>query len=393
MPDPLGRACIFPGDKRKAVTVVDVAIVRPSSKNTDARWLMHFINAPRFRAAVNSLQSGSTRKRISRKNLGSITLPVPQYDQQKRIADEIEKQFSRLDEAVSGLKRIKANLKRYKASVLKASVEGKLTEDWRKKHPNVEPASALLKRMLIERKKKWEEKNPGKKYKEPVAPDTSNLPELPNGWVWATTDQLFSFVTSGSRGWARYYSESGPLFLRMGNLDHDTINIDLSETQRVQPPAETEGIRTRVMSGDILLSITADVGMIGLVPDRFEEAYINQHIALARPNNSINSAYLAWYLSCKIGQDQLKKLQRGATKVGLGLDDIRAVNIALPPLIEQQGIIEGIDHCFSVMEKIERTTEISLKHAERLRQGILKKAFSGNLKINDGEVIQNLNIN
>lgn len=104
----------------------------------------------------------------------------------------------------------------------------------------------------------------------------------------------------------------------MGNLDHDTINIDLSDIQRVQPPEGSEGMRTRVKSGDILVSITADVGMVGLVPDGFEEAYINQHVALGRPG-SLNVIYLAWFLACKNGQDQLRRLQRGATRLVLVL--------------------------------------------------------------------------
>jgi type I restriction enzyme S subunit len=111
-------------------------------------------------------------------------VPLIPRAEQKLIVSEIEKQFSRLDEAVAALKRIKTNLKRYKASVLKAAVEGRLTEEWRTQNTDVEPAEKLLKRILAERKKKWEEKNPGKKYKEPAAPDTSNLPELPKGWVW-----------------------------------------------------------------------------------------------------------------------------------------------------------------------------------------------------------------
>src|SRR5690348_15082993 len=104
-----------------------------------------------------------------------------------------------------------------------------------------------------------------------------------HGWPVVKSGSLLSFVTSGSRGWARYYSVSGPAFLRVGNLDHDSISLDLRDVQRVEPPSGTEGARTRVQPSDILISITADVGMIGIVPQNFEEAYINQHVALARP--------------------------------------------------------------------------------------------------------------
>ena len=126
MPDPLGRACIFPGDPKTSVTpAVDVCIVRTGVNGPDHHWLAWFVNSPEFRDNVALLQSGSTRKRISRKNLATITLPVPPLAEQRRIVAEIEKQFTRLDASVAALKRAQANLKRCRASVLKAACEGK----------------------------------------------------------------------------------------------------------------------------------------------------------------------------------------------------------------------------------------------------------------------------
>src|SRR5690242_10296483 len=109
MPDPLGRACVFPGDRKRAVTVVDVAVVRPNNPGVNVHWLMYRINAPLFRHAVASMQSGSTRQRVSRKNLSKITFALPPRDAQDETVTEIEKMFSRLKEAVDGLKRVKTN--------------------------------------------------------------------------------------------------------------------------------------------------------------------------------------------------------------------------------------------------------------------------------------------
>ncbi len=129
----------------------------------------------------------------------------------KRIVAEIEKQFSRLDEAVANLKRVKANLKRYKAAVLKAAVEGKLTEEWRKAHPDVEPASKLLDRILAERRAKWEEAELAKmeakgkapkndkwkaKYKEPLASASSDNSGLPQSWHVASIGQVSECLDS-----------------------------------------------------------------------------------------------------------------------------------------------------------------------------------------------------
>ena len=152
---------------------------------------------------------GAAQGGISQGFADIVTVPIAPQNEQKRISAEIEKQFSRLDEAVDNLKCVKANLKRYKASVLKAAVEGRLTEKWRKKHPDVEPADKLLQRILAERRKKWEEvelakmKAKGKvpqgdkwkkKYKEPKKADQIDM-EILDGWVTATVKQLAEFAT------------------------------------------------------------------------------------------------------------------------------------------------------------------------------------------------------
>jgi len=167
--------------------------------------------------------------------------------------------------------------------------------------------------------------------------------------------------------------------LRIGNLDHDSIALDKKNFQHVQPPIGAEGVRTRVEANDILISITADVGMIAVVPQGLEEAYINQHIALNRPITLVDPLYIGWYLASSPGQTQFQKLQRGATKVGLGLNDMKAINIPLPPLKEQKEIIQEISQQLTIIGEIGKSIDINLRRSERLRQSILKKAFSGQL--------------
>ncbi|MBR1300063.1 restriction endonuclease subunit S [Bradyrhizobium sp. AUGA SZCCT0042] len=207
-----------------------------------------------------------------------------------------------------------------------------------------------------------------------------NGQQLPPGWCWTSSELLFDFVTSGSRGWAKYYADNGALFLRMGNLDHDTISLDLADIQRVDPPAGAEGTRTKVEHGDILISITADVGMTGLVPATLEKAFISQHVALARPVRGICPAYLAWYLaSASGGQKQFKALQRGATKVGLGLDDITSVRVPIAPLVEQESIVALIDELLSDLDAgvaALKRVQAKLKH---YRAAVMKAAVEGTL--------------
>jgi len=138
-------------------------------------YLVYYSNAPFYRNYVKKNKVGSTQVHLRNGQFLNTKIPLPPIDEQQRIVGEIEKQFSRLDEAVANLKRIKANLKRYKAAVLKAAVEGKLTEDWRKAHPNVEPASKLLARILTERRSQWKGRG---KYKEPGELETSKPSQI-----------------------------------------------------------------------------------------------------------------------------------------------------------------------------------------------------------------------
>lgn len=372
-------------------------VLRPRP-DVHPKWLAHFLAQADFRKKAQRNMSGSAGQlRVPGKWLDEQEIPLPALDIQEQVLAKIEELFSDLDAGVAALERARARLKRYRASVLKAAVEGRLTEKWRAEQKAkgivVEPAAKLLERILAERRKKWETAQLKKcadvgktspngwksKYSEPSTPDSGNLSELPQGWSWATTDQLFWYVTSGSRGWAQYYSEDGAAFLRIGNLDHFTIDLDLHEIRRVSPPVGAEGARTRVEKDDILISITADVGMIAHVADYMESAYINQHIALGRCSDASVASFTAWFLASSVGQKQFRSLQRGATKVGLGLDDIKAVKVPLPSIEEQTEIISKIEAALSSISHAEAEIEHSLARAARLRQAILKRAFEGRL--------------
>jgi type I restriction enzyme S subunit len=373
---------------RDMYVVSHIAAAIPK-KSILSEWLYYWLRTIDFAYLAHA----TTLPSLPLSKAKAIPVPVAPLDQQKRIVAEIEKQFSRLDEAVANLKRVKANLKRYKAAVLKATVEGRLVETeaelTRKKTPSplagegggegasYETGAQLLQRILKTRRSQWKGKG---KYKEPTAPDTTDLPELPEGWVWAISDAVFDFVTSGSRGWAEHYSGSGAIFIRVGNLDHGTIDLDLSEIQHVMAPANPEADRSRVKPGDLLISITAELGMVAVAPENLGEAYINQHVAIARSTDLIDKNYIGWYFASEhAGKKQLESIRRGATKAGLGLDDIRSVNIALPPLAEQHRIVAEVDRRFSLVREVASQVDANLKRVERLRQSVLGASFSGRL--------------
>ena len=205
--------------------------------------------------------------------LKKFHLPTTSIDQQEQIVAEIEKQFSRLDEAVAGLKRAKANLKRYKAAILKAAVEGRLTEQWRQGHPDVEPAEKLLQRILAERRAKWElgelakMKTKGKesrnqdlrkKYQEPV-PAASVKFDMPKCWTLGTTKQLFQKVQYGTSSKADRESKGIPV-LRMGNIVDGEL---LFNKLKYLPEDHSEFPELLLESGDLLFNRTNSPELVG----------------------------------------------------------------------------------------------------------------------------------
>ena len=250
-------------------------------------------------------------------------LPVPSIDVQERIVFKIEELFSKLDKGVEELNKIKEQLKIYRQAVLKEAFEN------------------------ISSKKSIKE--------------------------------LSDLVTSGSRGWAKYYSDKGARFVRITDMTRDGIELKSNAMQFLDLPESVEGRRSKLQCNDILVSITADLGSIAIVPSNIGEAYINQHIAVIRFTNFNQGKFMAWYLKSEHGQKELLKNKRGAGKLGLGLDDIR--NTHVPDVDDSTAnmILDEIEQKLSVCDKIEQTVNESLQKAESLRQSILKQAFEGKL--------------
>jgi type I restriction enzyme S subunit len=363
----IGKKCAFvsslPGEFERVFFTGELLNIRCREK-TLSRWAYFFFRSAdgfeEIQEAVKGVHLTSGRARL-------MIIPFAPLNEQLRIVAKLEKLLGIVDACQKRLSKIPTLLKRFRQSVLAAACTGRLTADWRDKNPDVEPAPQLLKRVLDQVKQK---------DIDPSAPDM----KLPNTWSFVLSKYLFSFVTSGSRGWAQYYSDEGPLFLRIGNLNHGTIYLDLRSVRSVRPPLGVEGTRTRVQANDILVSITADVGMIALVPENIEEAYINQHISLARPIKGVSPKFISWYLaSNEGGLKQFQELQRGMTKVGLGLDDIKSIWVPFPPLEEQHEIVRRVEAFFMFADQIEAHFAKAKARVDQLTQSLLTKAFSGNL--------------
>lgn len=191
------------------------------------------------------------------------------------------------------------------------------------------------------------------------------------------------FITSGSRGWAKFYSESGARFIRVGNVQRANIALDWSDTQRVAPPKGTEGQRTSVRPNDLVVTITADLGRVGLIPADIGPAYVNQHVALIRLNSPENAPFIAWYLASDVGQEQLLAGNRGATRAGLGLDDIRTVRVPVPSQVTQAATVKRVETALAWIDRLAGKATSARKLIDHLDKAILAKAFQGELAPQD----------
>lgn len=210
------------------------------------------------------------------------------------------------------------------------------------------------------------------------------LGDVPEGWEVKRLKSLVSSITSGSRGWSNFAADTGSLFIRIGNLTRASIDLDMSDDLRIQLPdyALAEAARTKIKANDILLSITAFIGSVAVVPDHLEEAYVSQHVACCRPlNDAGDSRWIAYVLLSPIGQTHGKISMYGGTKQGLSLDDVKNYLVVMPPRDEQENLVAWIEkEILNVNTQIGRAqSEISLLREYRTR--LIADVVTGKLDV------------
>jgi type I restriction enzyme S subunit len=373
----VGKAAVIPAAQEPSVFESKNIRVRLDTSKALPKFINYQLFARGSKHFANNAQQVVGMASISQGQLADFPIVLTDVNEQRRIVAEIEKQFSRLDEAVANLQRVKANLKRYKAAVLKAAVEGRLVETEaslaHREGQSYETGEQLLQRILSERRTKWAGRG---KYKQPTPFDGDGMLSLPNGWTWATVDQLTYLVTSGSRGWGDFYADEGVLFIRAQDIKTDALNI--GNAARVNIVVDAEGTRSSVSEDDILVTITgANVTKSALVPPLGEVAFVSQHVALLKLCLPATAKFVfSWIVSSDNGRKTLEKWAYGAGKPGLNLEQVRSLPVALPPLAEQVRIVTELDRHLSILREFEAQVGANLRRAQSLRQSILTKVFS-----------------
>lgn len=388
----IGRAAVVPEGMDDFTFQRSVAVLTPSGLLP--KYLMYQLQAPLTQRFFEENARGTAQKGVYLKTLATTPIRVAPMDQQERIVAEIEKQFSRLDEAIASIKRVKTNLKRYKAAVLKAAVEGKLTEEWRKQNPDVEPASKLLERILAERRVKWEEaelakmKAKGKepkndkwkeRYEAPELGGSVALSELPECWALARLDQIAEVkggITKDSKRKATDF-ETLP-YLRVANVQRGWIDIEKMKSIDV-PVEKVDALLLE--GGDILFNEGGDRDKLGrgwVWEGQIERCIYQNHVFRARlyVPQSIEPKFISWFGN-GLGQAFFMSSGKQTTNLAsINKTMLSSLPIPIPPAVEQVVIREQVDAEMARLDAVEESTEKCYLRAIRLRHSILGAAFS-----------------
>ena len=384
------------GDQPQIASTEWVAL--PQTRGMTPRFVMHALRAPSVRRHLTHSVSGvgGSLMRVRMDALWRTRIPLAPLPEQHRIVARIESLFAKLDEGVAALKRAEANLERYRASVLKAAVEGRLTERWRRENPPEETGEELLRRILDERRRRWESEQLAKfeakgrkpprnwqaKYKEPVAPDAARLPELPEGWCWASFEALCDIqlgkmlsrpAREGSENRKPYLRNSNVRWFRIDESDLKSMSFKTSELARY-------GVR----AGDLLVCEGGEPGRCSVYEGPNNVLMYQKALHRARPHSTTVSTHfvqlcLAHQVANGIGMPRYSE----TTIRHLTLEKIKAVPLPLAPPVEQRRISLVAAKQLACIEDARDTIRSSLQRTAALRQSILKRAFEGRLVLQD----------
>jgi type I restriction enzyme, S subunit len=345
-----------------------------------------------------SLASGTTFQEISGRNARLIPVVVAPVDEQPRIVEAIESYLSRLDEAVDSLERVQAKLKAYRASVLKAAVEGRLVPTEaslaRAKKRAYEPADTLLARILKERRRSWEETEVAKlkaagrapkddkwkgKYNEPVAPDMSALPELPEGWSWATLDQLLAEPLTNGKS---VPDGTGVPVLRLTCIKSGRVDLTERKTgdwNDIDPQKFfVKADDFLIIRGNGSIHLVGRGGRVSAAPN--EVAYPDTLIRARIDPAALYPPLLSrWWDSPPVRRHIERRAKTTAGIYKVNQTDLGQTPVPLAPMLEQTRIYDELERFDTTAIAATATIEAGVRHCSRLRQAVLKWAFEGKL--------------
>lgn len=338
MPEPLGRACIYPLNNTKAATIVDIAIIR--TNNADHYWLMSAINSSDFRYHIDLNASGTTRTRIARGALSKLKLIAPPLPEQQKIA----KILTSVDEVIEKTQAQIDKLKDLKTGMMQELLTNGIGHT---------------------------------EFKD------SSVGRIPAEWEVVRVNELVSKVGSGvtPKGGSKAYVSTGIPLIRSQNVHSDGLRLDNVSFITDEQHKKMKG--SQLQPNDVLLNITgASIGRCYYLADDFVEGNVNQHVCIIRlKRNLISHVFLTLLLNGQFGQSQIMSLQAGGNREGLNFQQIREIKLPLPSLKEQIKISNALS---SVESKI-RINELKLTTIKNTKKALMQDLLTGKVRVNIDE--------
>ena len=323
----------------------------------DRKFIGLFFQSPGYRNGISHLSIGININNLRRENVELMRIPLPPLPEQRRIVAKLEVLFTQLDAAVDSLKQAQIQLQRYRQSILKAAFEGELTREWR------EGCSGELEPMSVSE-----------------VSNLDNLPVLPDGWVWTKVKEISEFIRGVS--YRKNQSSKTPKDNYVPILRANNINSQLNYEDLVYVQREKVKDEQFVKALDIVIAMSSGskhlVGKAAQAHQDFEGGF-GTFCGLVRVSGEVNQKFVGLFFQSPIYRNEISQLSMGININNLRRENIETMLIPLPLFTEQEQIVSELERHLSIADEVEVTIGAELTRAERLRQSILKQAFSGKL--------------
>lgn len=345
--EPIGRACIIPDTESRYVVAVDNVILRPNA-NYNKKFIMYGMNADGYAEHANMIARGATMSRISRSQLGQFWLAFPNIEEQQAIADFLDKECAQIDSIAANLEKQITLLQQYKKSLITETVTKGLNQFVPMKDSGIE----------------W-------------------IGSIPKHWVTKRVKYVSKKIGSGKtpKGGAEVYEDEGITFIRSQNVYDDGLHLD--DVKYISSAIDAEMCTTRLETGDVLFNITgASIGRC-CVYTLNERGNVNQHVCIIRTNFLCSNEFLRYVMNSDIGKMQTARSQMGGNRDSLTFEQIGQFVLALPPLDEQQKIVDYLD------KQLEETNGVILTKAQQLsvlqqhRKSLIYEYVTGKKRVKD----------
>ena len=320
---------------------------------TSPRFASYLCQSDPFTNRVTAESVGIAYPAISETRLGTFEVCVPPLPEQAAIVRFLDHADRRIRRYVRAKQKLIVVLEEQKQAVIHQAVTGQIDVRTERPYPAYRPSGV------------------------------PRLAELPQGWDLCRLRNVVSVVTTGSRGWSSYASNDGPLFVRVANLSRGSLELRYDDIVRLDLQNTSEVGRTLIRAGDLLVSVTAYIGSVGVAPENIEEAYVSQHVARCQPLPRVYPRWLGYVLLSTVGQTHGQMSLYGGTKDGLSLADVKNYPMLLPPRHEQEAAVRWIDGKLSALAKVSDRTKREIERVREYRTRLISDVVTGKLDVRE----------